>query len=389
VTPGRLPNLPDLSPLARISPSRFTDFLECPLRECLAAAREPAQLPSSPVARLGSAIHALLEDAVAGKLAGSSASAIGNRFDALVEEQESEMDRSWLERHFAPLRESIGSFDERRIQAVERAGELNSRATPPEERAEDGAVRRYGTELWVQTADGAVGGFIDLVEPSEAGPVISDYKTGSIRQGDASLKSEYVAQLKLYAAIYAEQHADWPSRLELVTLSGERTMVPFTRAECEELLARARALREEVNAVVVAEGDAGDRQRRLASPSPDTCRFCSYRPSCDPYHEAAGSGEDPAAWPSDVWGRVTQNQSLGNGRQLLRLSARGVESRIRGLTPGGMRHPALQWAVPGAYVEAFGVRANSPVSFEETVYTVLYARPAQDPALGALEDQPS
>jgi CRISPR/Cas system-associated exonuclease Cas4 (RecB family) len=386
VTPGRLPETPGLSPLARISPSRFTEFLDCALRECLAAAKTPRQLPSSPVARLGSAIHTLLEDAVAGQLPGTDAAAIRARFDALVEEQEAEMRESWLERHFAPLRESIGSFDERALQAVERAGDLSSRATSTEERELRGTGRRYGTELWVQTADGAVGGFIDLVEPSPSGPVISDYKTGSIRTREASLKPAYETQLKLYAAIYAEQHTEWPARLQLVTLSGERTTVPFTHAECEELLGRARALRDEVNAVVAAKNDLDGRQRRLASPSPSTCRLCSYRPSCRPYHEAAGSGGDPEAWPPDVWGRVTENQRLGNGRHLLRLSAGSVESRVRGLTPGDKRHPALRWAVPGAYVEAFGARLINEVSFDETAYTALYARPAQSTRLAALDD---
>lgn len=58
----------------------------------------------------------------------------------------------------------------------------------------------------MQGASGAVGGFIDSVQRSAAGPIIRDYKTGSVHGESAAVKPEYATQLKLYAALYAEQY---------------------------------------------------------------------------------------------------------------------------------------------------------------------------------------
>lgn len=65
VQPGVLPRTPSIHPLKRISPSRFISLRECALREVWTANRQPSLLPTSPVAKLGTAIHKLLE--LAGK----------------------------------------------------------------------------------------------------------------------------------------------------------------------------------------------------------------------------------------------------------------------------------------------------------------------------------
>ena len=371
---GQLPPVPRLEEIARVSPSRFVALTTCALHEALAANQVPPSLPRSPLARLGTVIHKLLEDAAAGRL--SSDEEIQARWDELVGKQESQMSETWLERHFAPLRTSIGSYDERRLQALARAAELASAAekhgtnhgTRDRERA-------YGTELWVQNAAGDIGGSIDAVIPSSSGPVIRDYKSGSIRGDDGALKPEYAAQLKLYAAAYAEDKGAWPTVLELVTLTGEPHEVPFSRPECQALLEHASNTLSEVNAHLA---DAGDdvtaAQYALASPSTDACRFCEFRPSCQPYHDSVSAHQGLEQWPGDAWGIVVERKSLLNGKDLLRLALHGDERRIRGITRDATRQPALALMEEGTPAEAFNLRVLGPRSFEERSSTVLYAR---------------
>ena len=73
VQPGVLPKTPSIHPIKRISPSRFISLRECALREVWTANRQPSLLPTSPVAKLGTAIHKLLELAGKGQLGEGSA----------------------------------------------------------------------------------------------------------------------------------------------------------------------------------------------------------------------------------------------------------------------------------------------------------------------------
>ena len=382
MTEGLLPTTPLSKPLKRVSPSRFVALRACALRESLAAARVPELLPSSPSARLGTVIHRLLEDAGAGRL-GTDPSAAETRWEALLRDQEAAMSGSWLERHFAPLRESIGAFDERRLQALARAKELSRSAipSPGPANAEADRGRQYGSEIFVRDGTDAVGGSIDRVAPSADGPVLRDYKTGVILDPNrVGVKTEYAEQLQLYAALYADQFGTWPTRLELVALSGVSREIALDRDASKALLHSAIELRERVNERMAAAGTDVDRlQFALASPSPANCRFCRYRPICQPYHRDAEPQRVDDPWPADCWGTLTDCKELLNGRLLLRVAVHGDERRIRGVTADAHRHPALAVLAANVRVEAFSLRKLSPQSYEERRDTVLYAGPAPAP----------
>lgn len=376
MTEGATRPLPEIRPLARIGPSRFDGLTQCALREVLAAQRTEVALPSAPPARLGTAIHKLLENAASGAL-DPAGSAVEDCWTKLVAEEEAEMAASWLERHFAPLRESMGAYDERRLQAIARARELATIAYSGPRKPRAGNAPQsdsgYGTEMWVETAAGDVGGAIDAVVRSDDGPVIRDYKTGRITDETGEPRTAYATQLRLYAAMYAEKFGVWPHALELVNLRGDIVRVSLDQNQCDALLADARKLREDVNASIAQSGDPLACQEALATPAPDNCRYCNYRPLCHPYREVASLADPDAGWPGDLAGTLVEQRVLGNGRVFLRLAVDATEGRVRGLTNDVGRHPALALLAGGQMVEVYNTRVIARFSVEERLPTVLYA----------------
>ena len=184
----------------------------------------------------GSVIHQLLEEAGRGRFSPDDASSIEDRWRALVDEAESTMFSSHLERHLVPLDESIPDFEVRRIQAHERALQLSAGVRIA--RPSLAGNREYGFELPVWSTDGLVRGQIDAVIPSDHGPVVRDYKSGAVLErgpSPAPVKESYAIQLRLYAALYASTTGMWPSRLEIVPILGEAQAVEFDEETCASL----------------------------------------------------------------------------------------------------------------------------------------------------------
>lgn len=372
VSEGVLAFEPSSDPLKAISPSRFEGLMGCRLREVWAANRVPPLLPAFPAARVGSVAHKLLQEAGEGRV--GARPTVERRWEDLVGAAEHQMQRSWLERHLAPLKDSVPKFEVRRIQAIERACEIGT------ERKSDKLARSwsksglFGFEVAVSSRDGFVRGQIDAVLPSRSGPIIRDYKSGAIFVEDTSaqrdLKPEYESQLRLYAALYAESSGSWPVRLEIVPLLGPPQVVSFDEKSCLDLLRVARNQLGTVNRVLTTNRDPLSMQEELASPSPGNCNFCPYRPGCRPYQRATGTGE---GWPSDVWGSLTSVQRLGNDRAMIHLQRGSRHIRVRGLTDDGIRHPALTRPAVGRDFAAFSLKGSTSSDvYLESRFSVLY-----------------
>ena len=379
---GTLGPLPTLRPLGRISPSHFAGMEACALREVWAAAKEPAALPTTPAAMVGTVTHRLLEEAGRGDLSADAEPAIDRRWDELLGEAEVACEKSWLNCHFVPLASAVPDYEVRRLQALAAAKALARAAAAT-------AVHRHGEpvglpsggEVAVSTPDGLAGGRIDVVTQTDEGPVLKDYKSGAIyeRKNPRVVKQEYATQLKLYAAIYASMTGTWPHRLELVPIAGVPEEVPFTEEESQQLLGHALELREKINAIVSGNASLGSRIRLLADPDPGGCGYCPFRPHC-PAYRAARRGHPDVPWPLDLWGRVSDLRLLGNGRRLLALETPQGAAYVRGIDARLGRHPALDKAVSGDRIGCYNLRpGGSPTTFAEGLYSTFYLEPSDMP----------
>ena len=361
-------------PLCSISPTTFSSLKDCALKLLWSLSGNPPLLPISPNARAGTVIHRLLAEAGRGKLQ-SERETINARWDELIEQTHAEMDASRIERHLVPLTRSVPKIEVLRIRAIQQALEIASTLRSPKPRT--GRLKsdpRYGCEIHVKSADGLVRGVIDTVLPNGDGPVIRDYKSGSIFKTTSNdeyhLKEAYQIQLKIYAALYADSFNEWPGRLELVSLSGESYIVPFDRIDCTNLVEEARATLKRINKTLESHSKFL-LPGLLANPTPRTCSYCQYRPVCEPYLSAMVES-DIDGWPLDVKGIVKDIKQLGNSKMMLRLLTPGGLVNVPGLSTGS-RHPDLQSVQVGDTAGVFNLRRTRPTApYSESHLTTIY-----------------
>lgn len=331
-------------------------------------------LPQHPAARLGSAIHRLLEEAGRGAFATTGAAGVEQCLQELIQQAEAEIAAATLDRHLIPLRRAVADYEVRWNQARNRALQLTAShqdARP----ASTPHAPTTGYELPVSSSDGLVRGQIDAVVAALGSIVLQDYKSGFIyeRMADTALavKQSYQTQLRLYAALYHETVGRWPDRLEIVPIQGESVIVEFEPAACNALLDEATRTLREIEKTVATAG--ADYAERLATPSPQACGFCLYRPACQPYADASAASDQEPPWPIDTWGIVDRVVTLGNGRKMVVMHDEDGEFAIRGLSSEPSRHPALNQLNQGDVLVIFNLRsAGSDSTYSETEFTTMY-----------------
>lgn len=365
----------------RVSPSRYTAMQACLLREVWTASGNDPLLPPSPSAELGSIAHRILEAAGRDELQGAVSEGIAEKWKALVSEAEVRMKLSPLRRYQVPLSRSIPDFQVRRLRACSRAVEIARDACRDTIRPPGQSHRTAGFELWVESDDGEVGGFIDRAIETSEGVVLSDYKSGAVleseyEEGPGEIKKAYRIQMLLYAALYKHRTGSWPIRLEVIPLQGAPLEVPFDPREAEHLLQEAkmflRSANKRIAAVQVGMSDATE----LAAAQPEHCRLCLFRPACMAYWLARQRNE-AGKWPADVRGVLEESARLRNGKICLRIrvtDSPSIYSRtVRGVTDSVDRHPLLAGIFIGTCIAVYGLRHDyRSGDYIETQNTVIY-----------------
>ncbi len=286
------------------------------------------------------------------------------------------MSLSWMEKHFVPLEKSVQNYEVKKQQCL-----LIMRNMIPSQLPHFEITGNFHTtkseEVWLQTPDGKVGGYADAIISTDAGDVIVDYKTGSIIESEnnspePSIHENIQLQLKLYAALYNSMYAKWPVSLKVVGTNGESYEIQFDEDECSDLLIEAGHILKKINSIITNTTESYELMlNRLASPSPQRCRFCSYRPGCLPYWEQR-EVEQEIDWPYDVKGIVVDKKRLGNGLILITIIPDGQSNtiKVRGLHP--KRHPVLNNSYDKVFIYSL-IADNISGNYEEGLFTTIYS----------------
>ncbi len=369
-----------LEKLPRVSPSRYKEIQSCLLREVWNASGNEPLLPTSPAAELGRVIHQLFEEAGRGQLGMGEEETVDTAWIRLIIEAEEKMSKSWVRRQQVPLSQNIPDYEVRRLRACGRAMELarESALTP---RAPILSGLEYcGFELWVETDDGAVGGYIDRVKRTENGIVISDYKSGAIMEnsngeGLRIVKEAYRYQMELYAALYKCRFGEWPIGLEILPLQGVAVRLSYSTENAERLLEKARGSLHDANATIAEIRNGTSEQTSLASPNAENCRICLYRPACLAYWTAR-ERDSAHSWPHDIRGVLREKIILRNGRFCIRIARNNTTTdtvSIRNISSSPERHLALQHALKGSQLTVYGLKyLYRSHDYKETQNTVIY-----------------
>jgi PD-(D/E)XK nuclease superfamily len=373
--PGYLPPAAPISALTRISPSRYLALEECVLREVWSSSRIETLLPLHPSARLGTVIHRILESAGKGELGIGDQEAVERAWHTGVLALEAEMRQSWLERSLLPLSNSINNFEVQRLRTVRKAVEISLSLGSSKYRPQS-TRRGIGFELWVSTPDGEIGGFIDHVNEIDGCIVLQDFKTGLVIEltadGEETLKTDYLTQLQIYAALYFFTFGKWPVQLQVVSTQGPPISIPVDQKRSLELVLAAKQKLEAVNETIRRAGSASEHlERALAAPSPSTCKKCLFRPNCEPYADAARMDQEEN-WPHDLNGTLKNRQIFANGFESLTIEHNGNLCIVRSVSSRS-RHPGLDTAKSGDKIGCFNLRKGiGSNQYQETPYTTIY-----------------
>jgi hypothetical protein len=138
-------------------------------------------------------------------------------------------------------------------------------------------------EVEITASQGKVRGKIDMIRGGD----LIDYKTGSVLEEDeiggaSVVKPAYVRQLRIYAWLVHSSTGKWVKRGLLYPLAGGPVEVPIDPVECEKEAADAVALLDAYNAAIAA----ATSTTAMASPSPEVCRWCPFKPFCPAFWSA-------------------------------------------------------------------------------------------------------
>ena len=352
-----------LKPIPAVSPSRFVGMQECPLREVWSAAKEAPLLPGSPNSFMGTAIHRLFESVLLGE-----EGELAELLEREVNSVEGRLATDPVQRRWIPLSAHLPTYVDLCSKALAFATLMRLRRVA-DDHGHKVRRRRTGPEVWVEAREGQVRGSIDEVEVVSGRVVLRDFKTGFIAASGPSgpeAKPEYVMQLRMYAAMFAEDPevggGVWPERLELVSIYGQSLEVDFTEAQCTKLIDDAVSLLMTVNATI-ASGSADEVEHALARTGPTTCRWCLYRPGCQPYRQAASLGSEE--WSADVWGGVVAKATKGNGTIAVSVRRGDVTYRIRGIPPTADPYAGVDRVAVGDFLAVFELRKTREVNTYE------------------------
>lgn len=343
IIPGLLPSILPLDPLMRVGPSHFPTIKKCKLRAIWdSSSNVQPLLPPPPSAHIGIVIHKLLEMAGKGEITGDES--FNSAWISCIQHEEAKMISFWTEKHLVPLEKSARNCEVKKFQCLRTVQRLAKVTKPAPERF---IVHNKKQEVWVQTSDGKIGGYVDAIVPTESGDLIIDYKTGVTLEPEKEnfnpeVLENYQIQLKLYAALYESTYGKWPASIVVVGMDGVFHEIHFSHEECSNLLHEAYRSLDEINLIITDKKESYSvALNHLASPSPEICRFCLYRPCCLPYWKKRDI-EPEAEWPCDAKGTIEEKKIMGNGLMLLKLMSHAGKSfivKLRGIHMD--RHPAL------------------------------------------------
>jgi hypothetical protein len=279
------------------SPTLAETMRGCPLRAGISrSAGSSTYVLGNPKAWLGTAYHEVLEKIAAAKSNDDLGATAERLWDAAIAAQYQRSLAHPLDRRFGRP-ETWPGYHLARASALLRArelvaaGETGSNATGS---GDAGTIR----ERQFVAFGGKLVGKPDVIRQEE----IVDYKSGAILEYDELsqsdvVKSAYVRQLRIYGLLVKEVLGFWPARGVLLPFAGAGVEVPLDPNECAREAAEAVAILDDYNAKV----NARSAPHQLASPSPSTCKWCSFKLLCPSFWSAVGP-----SWSGQLDGAVAE-----------------------------------------------------------------------------------
>jgi hypothetical protein len=267
------PAAPERRPLERISPSLAEDLRACGLR--VAYRMDPhyrGMRRLRPAAALGLVSHDLAEAVARGEL------------DVIDDaELENEIADAW-DRHIAKKAEELAAewplgavpppdrwpgYQLTRVRLLRRLAEEVRRR-----RDQKTGLAAPQTEIWLKPEGVPLVGRADRVEHRDGEVELVDLKSGWTV--DEEIRPAHRRQLLLYAFLWHAIYDEWPRRISIQRLDGQRATLDVDLGDAQRLASEVLAQLAAYN----RQASGGDEAEPLASPSAEACAHCDYRLVC-------------------------------------------------------------------------------------------------------------
>lgn len=278
-----IPTPPVIKRVERISPTLYEAAMKCVSRAAWLAGGDRTLVPPQPRALLGIAVHAVLEQARSGGIAGDAEEDRRRDAERLFDEKVRDLfagTHSLLHAKFdGPDR--LPFYNLFRARAAQMAVDASAASIQRTGQAtERTAASRPATEALLVSKDGRVAGRADVLDAAKA--TVVDYKTGAAGDSGALTDSE-VRQLRLYAHL-ANENGIAITRGVIERADRTRAEVHISPQQASEEGRRALGVLDSYNQ------HAGESFESAASPSPDACRFCPCIPFCEAFWRSGELG---------------------------------------------------------------------------------------------------
>jgi RecB family exonuclease len=192
-------------------------------------------------------------------------------------------------------------------------------------------------EVAVSSHDGLFTGYVDRAEHTFEGTRLLDFKS-AIRD---DLHDRYKRQLQLYAFMWRETRGEWPYAADVVyPLAGSVCPVGIAPELCEAVAAECVAL--------VSEVTGARRPADLGRPG-EACRWCPFRPWCEPFWEMQSPSSNPLAADRGDLGLEGQVETRERKGEIVKVVIRWGAARVE-LVSTDARFPQLAHVLPGERV---------------------------------------
>jgi hypothetical protein len=348
------------------------------MRECLLRAGLSRTSGSSdftlgnPKSWLGTAYHEVLEKSVEVDLSSESLEdAVERLWNQAIADQEKRVSAHVLNRRFG-LPPAWPGYHLARASVLLRAQELASEPRDTQQRlptGQAGALREHEFTAF----DGRLVGRPDVIRD----PKVIDYKSGAILERDDEtqtdvVKAAYQRQLRIYGYLVRQNLGWWPEYGILLPLGGAGVEIALEPSACEREANEAVALLESYQVRwhnVSAPTD-------LASPSPNSCKWCPFKLICPSFWQASGP-----TWSGEMEGAAVEGVVVEPPRAIQGGAARTValeiqagsevlrRAQIAPLSPA--THLTVSTLAAGDRVRLTGLRVRADQVLAPTQRTVL------------------
>jgi RecB family exonuclease len=297
-----------LKPLRRVSPSLGDALLSCELSVAFRLDDRYGFLRTpAPASALGTISHELAEEVASGRFNAvpgpDVARALADAWSAKLTVAEEELSRAYPAGAVPPPQRWTG-YEQTRVRILD----LLEAEVRAKQRGEPSRSAPFGLEVLLQPEGIPLHGRADRVEKRGSNVELIDLKTGWTLPDE--LKPSHRRQLLAYAYLWHVVYGEWPQTASIQRLDGTRLSFNVDPAEAESVAAELVRALDLFNSQV----SSGRAPLALASPSPTTCRYCAYRPTCRAFFNAV---TDEWAWyRKSCLGTVT---SVVDGRDPTRL----------------------------------------------------------------------